>query len=111
NTCTDCHSPFMVPFVAADWHQPRGQHATGWGALDRLYQAADGRWLYLAASSFSDLTRVAGLEGANSEAELAARFAADTAANWVERLVAAGVSASINFDFYGEVMQDPVVQR
>ena len=25
--------------------------------------------------------------------------------------MAAGVSASINFDFYGEVMQDPVVQR
>jgi crotonobetainyl-CoA:carnitine CoA-transferase CaiB-like acyl-CoA transferase len=103
--------PFMVACDGRVWDEPRGQYATGWSVLDRLYHAEDGRWLYLAAPSFSDLARVAGLEGATSEAELEARFATDTAANWVERLLAAGVSASVNFDFYSEVMEDPVVQR
>jgi crotonobetainyl-CoA:carnitine CoA-transferase CaiB-like acyl-CoA transferase len=65
----------------------------------------------------SRLARVQGLDGVEDlrgaalEAELAARFSRETAASWVQRLAAAGLSASINFDFSDEVMEDPVVKR
>jgi crotonobetainyl-CoA:carnitine CoA-transferase CaiB-like acyl-CoA transferase len=118
-TCTYMQIPFMVAYQGRVWDEPRGQHAKGWGPLDRLYQASD-RWFYLAARLPDDLARLATVEGLAGveratgpgvEAELAARFSRETTATWVQRLVAAGLSASVNFDFPTEVMEDPVVKQ
>jgi crotonobetainyl-CoA:carnitine CoA-transferase CaiB-like acyl-CoA transferase len=115
-TCTFMQIPFMVACAGQVWEEPRGQHATGWGPLDRLYQASD-RWFYLTVASPESLARVEGLEGverisgAALEEELATRFTWATACTWVERLVAAGISATVNFDFPTEVMEDANVKR
>jgi crotonobetainyl-CoA:carnitine CoA-transferase CaiB-like acyl-CoA transferase len=109
-TCTYMQIPFMVAHEGRVWDEPRGQYATGWGPLDRLYQASD-RWLYVVAESFSQLSLVAGLEGAVTEEELQRRFATESAETWVQRLISAGLSASISYDFGTEVMEDPQVKR
>ena len=109
-TCTYMQIPYMVAHEDRVWDEPRGQHARGWGPLNRLYQASD-RWFYLAARSPSELATVEGLVGATTEADLVARFGQATATTWVDRLHAAGVSASLNFDFATEVMEDHVVKR
>src|SRR5438067_6449396 len=114
-TCTYMQIPFMIAHDGRRWDEPRGQHATGWGPLDRLYEASD-RWFYL-ATDLPALERVEGLQGvqhlggAALEAELTARFRQAPGATWVQRLNDAGVAASINFDFPTEVMEDRTVKR
>ncbi|MBV9597814.1 MAG: CoA transferase [Chloroflexi bacterium] len=115
-TCTYMQIPFMVGHEGRLWDEPRGQHVKGWGPLDRLYQASD-RCFYVAAQSASELKNVEGLRGVEGlggpalEAELTSRFLQQPATTWVKRLVAAGVAASINFEFSAEVMEDPDVKR
>ncbi|HEY1291584.1 MAG TPA: CoA transferase [Chloroflexota bacterium] len=118
-TCTFMQIPFMVAHAGRVWDEPRGQHARGWGLLNRLYQASD-RWFYLAAPLPSDLSRLAAVEGLSGiegfagpalEAELERCFAQEPADEWVQRLVAAGLSATVNFVFSTEVMEDPHVKR
>lgn len=93
--------PYMVAFEGREWDEPAGLDAKGWNAYDRLYRAQD-RWLYVAAITAEErraMRAVAGLERVGFEAgggldeRLAAVLAARPAAEWVERLGAAGVSA------------------
>jgi crotonobetainyl-CoA:carnitine CoA-transferase CaiB-like acyl-CoA transferase len=108
--------PFMIDFAGQAWLEPRGQEATGWGPLDRLYPASDG-WLYLAAIRGGDLqrlNRVEGLAGADTwppaalPAELARRLAGEPGRVWQERLLQAGVAAHVYRDI-ATVARDPLV--
>lgn len=99
-TAATLQSLFLHDYAGKTWDEPRGQHALGTGPLQRLYRAADG-WFFLGVRE-PDMPRLAavkGLEGlaevapAEREAFLEQRFAADTVASWVERLVAAGAGA------------------
>ncbi len=102
----------------------------GFGALERLYQTADG-WLCLAVETDAEIAalgRVAGLDrgegprlvtradreaNAHALGELLAKtFAAGSTAHWIERLGAAGVPAAepVPHNCRG-LLRDPVQQR
>jgi len=118
NSClayTACvlQSPFMYDYKGKTWDEPRGQTATGFGPLQRLYQAADG-WFFLGARE-GELPVVAGVEGLEGASGLAdealehfleGRFKAEPVATWVHRLTRAGVGSHA-LKTVREIMDDP----
>jgi crotonobetainyl-CoA:carnitine CoA-transferase CaiB-like acyl-CoA transferase len=106
-TGTYLQIPFMLDYPGHARHEPRGEQATGWGPLYRLYRARDA-WFFLAAPDHAALAAVEGLEGVDV-AELETRVADQPAATWVERLRRAGVSAHVH-RAVAENMLDPVAQ-
>jgi crotonobetainyl-CoA:carnitine CoA-transferase CaiB-like acyl-CoA transferase len=95
-------TPYMVAHKRKAWEEPGGLQCRGKGPLERLYQAGDGRWLFVAAPDATALSGVPGLEGlallepAALEAFLENRFRQAPVATWVERFTAAGVGAHLN---------------
>jgi crotonobetainyl-CoA:carnitine CoA-transferase CaiB-like acyl-CoA transferase len=87
----------------------------GWGALQRLYRAADG-WFFLGAAEAqrARLAAVAGpaaiesLSGADLECALDDRLAAKPVHEWVRLLTAAGIGAQPLVSAH-ELMNDPWV--
>jgi len=109
--------PFMIAFEGHAWSEPSGPEAMGWGPLNRIYRASDG-WFYLAAYGSDALVRVStvkGLEdieflvGGDLEAALSARFAKQSAAQWVHQINATGCVAHIVRSI-GSLMEDPLVK-
>jgi crotonobetainyl-CoA:carnitine CoA-transferase CaiB-like acyl-CoA transferase len=112
-TSLTLQSLFMHEYAGKTWDEPKGQDAKGAGPLYRLYQAWEG-WLFLAARS-SDLPALAGIDGLSEAAGLAGaalesflegRFALAPVADWVDRLVKAGIAAH-RLTTTREVMDDP----
>jgi crotonobetainyl-CoA:carnitine CoA-transferase CaiB-like acyl-CoA transferase len=111
-TATMLQSSLMQGYEGRVWDEPRGQDAIGAGPLDRAYRAADA-WFYLAArpldiAASPDLRDLAGLSGGALAAALEQRFASRPAAEWVERLTACGIGASL-FVSARELMSEPWV--
>jgi crotonobetainyl-CoA:carnitine CoA-transferase CaiB-like acyl-CoA transferase len=102
-----------------DWtHVDGGQF--GLSPYYRMYECADGRWLFLAAVSGEERGRLSGvvdgLEGEISEAEaaelLASRFREKPAAEWFTTLDEAAVPVEIvNEEFCQTIFDDPEARR
>jgi len=102
-----------------DWtHVDSGQF--GLSPYYRMYECADGRWLFLAAVSDEERSRlsgvVGGLEGEVSEAEatelLASRFGEKPAAEWFTTLDEAAVPVEIvNEEFRQTIFDDSEATR
>ncbi|MFA7250433.1 MAG: CoA transferase [Dehalococcoidia bacterium] len=117
-TATLLQTPFMVSASGVQHDEPRGQDAIGSGPLHRGYEASDG-WLFLGARE-SDLGAIAGVEGLRGvealrgdalATALAERIGAGgTVADWVSRLVAAGIGAHAVVNDTRVLMDDPWVQ-
>jgi crotonobetainyl-CoA:carnitine CoA-transferase CaiB-like acyl-CoA transferase len=112
-TACTLQSLFLQGYEGKVWDEPRGQDATGFGPLQRLYRAADG-WLFLGARD-EQRAVLDGIEGLKGAAALAGevlgafleeRFAAGPAAVWVEQLTAAGLGAH-RLTTIREIMDDP----
>jgi crotonobetainyl-CoA:carnitine CoA-transferase CaiB-like acyl-CoA transferase len=92
---------YMLDYEGKRWDEPRGPQATGWGALQRLYQTADG-WIFLGASrdQLSALGAAFEIELESADADdrhaavLEAALAAHSTADCVERAHAAGAGAA-----------------
>ncbi|MFF2324433.1 MULTISPECIES: CoA transferase [unclassified Streptomyces] len=86
-------TPYMVDHRTRDWDSdPGGLDFRGYDPLNHVYEASDGRWLYLAVKPSTDLAAlavVAGLEGIDKveadalQDELTARFSQKPAQTWV----------------------------
>ncbi|HUR04122.1 MAG TPA: CoA transferase [Nonomuraea sp.] len=93
-------TPFLVAHRDQDWQQPGGITRLGLGPLQRLYRAADG-WFFLAAPghALDAVARTVELAAGGLQSEedversLEETFATAPAAEWVRRLVAAGLAA------------------
>jgi crotonobetainyl-CoA:carnitine CoA-transferase CaiB-like acyl-CoA transferase len=111
HTATFLQTPYMLAFRGKCWDEPGGQQCRGFAPLERLYQAGD-RWFFLAARNVEELRGVQELadiqaeSGEMLEAELSARFAKCSAAEWIARLAKAGVAAHA-LNTPAEAMQDP----
>ena len=99
-TAGTLQSAFLHGYEGKRWEEPRGQSALGEGALQRLYEAADG-WLFLGAApdQLPALDGVPGLSGVAAagerlEAELAWRIRARPLAHWLEHLRGANIGAA-----------------
>lgn len=109
-TATFLQSPFLVGYEGKTWDEARGQDQVGSGPLHRAYQAADA-WFFVGARDASELAAVEGLEAvASLEGDalaevLTARFREAPAAEWVTRLLAAGVGAHHVVNSTDELMQ------
>jgi crotonobetainyl-CoA:carnitine CoA-transferase CaiB-like acyl-CoA transferase len=119
-TCQLFQQPYMLAHAGGSWRDdPGGLDYRGSGPLDHVYQAKDGRWLYLAVKSddgWADLVKTDGLQGLsgadrdNIDAltkKLADAIASEPASVWQERLaglhhVGAAVVATVD-----EPMDDP----
>jgi crotonobetainyl-CoA:carnitine CoA-transferase CaiB-like acyl-CoA transferase len=103
--------PFMVAYEGAQWDEPAGPDAKGFGPLDRLYRAADG-WFYLAAVRPGEAELVRMLTGvpAVDERSLAEVFARDRLAVWLGLFEEAGVAAHELVDIEA-LMEDPEVKQ
>jgi crotonobetainyl-CoA:carnitine CoA-transferase CaiB-like acyl-CoA transferase len=97
---------FAIDYSGRVWNEPSGPRASGWGPLDRLYEASDG-WFYVvvpdnrryALDGVAGLQAVAGLEGETLATALAHRFATENLKTWCSRLDAAGICAHPVEDF------------
>ena len=96
HTATFHQVPFMLWFEGRTWDEPSGAGPRGWGALDRIYQAAD-RWFYLAAHGERDVAAVCFVTGVSAADPVALEkaFLARPAAYWVGELTARGVGAAV----------------
>ncbi len=109
-------SPFMQAYAGKRWDEPSGQDRLGSGPLHRAYQARDG-WFFIGArqddlprlAAVEGLAGIASLHGETFEQGLAQRFAEDTVANWVARLIKAGIGAHRFISDLEELMHDPWV--
>jgi crotonobetainyl-CoA:carnitine CoA-transferase CaiB-like acyl-CoA transferase len=103
HTATFHQIPFMLWYEGRTWDEPSGADARGWGALDRIYRAAD-RWFYLAADDSrgrSAVLAVTGLDDADpgnpehAAAVLEEAFLAQPADYWVRELTTRGAGAAL----------------
>ena len=115
-TGTYHQTPYMLRYDGHVPEEPRGYGALGEGPLDRFYQASDG-WFFVALPGGDqhrlgqvEALEVAGLSGTQIALALSTAFESDTAAVWVRRLRAAGISAQAVVPV-GELMQDGYVRR
>jgi len=102
-TATFLQVPFMVAYQGKVWDEPNGcSLPKGLGPLDRLYQAGDGAWFYLAAvgkddrRNLEDVTGIGNLHEGTPQSlaqSLEACFVEATADVWVERLRKQGLAA------------------
>jgi len=115
-TATYHQTPYMLDYAGKTYDEPRGWTALGTGPTQRFYQTEDG-WFFLGARP-SEAARVAEAVGVavgaaddagTLEQALEARFAEGTAASWVERLMAAGISAHVVVKL-PDLMLDPWVR-
>lgn len=112
-TASLLQSIVMNDYAGKVWDEPRGQHALGSHALHRCYRAGDG-WLFLGAkqAQIPALDAIPGLAGiaATPRAEradfLEACIRTAPAAEWVYRLVNAGIGAH-RLTTVSEVMAEP----
>jgi crotonobetainyl-CoA:carnitine CoA-transferase CaiB-like acyl-CoA transferase len=105
--------------IAGDWtHVDGGQF--GLSPYYRMYECADGRWLFLAAVSEEERSRLAavvdGAEANVPEAEVAesltSQFRGKAAAEWFRDLDGAGVPVEIvNEEFCQAIFDDPEARR
>ena len=116
-TATYHQTPFMLDYKGKTYDEPRGWTAVGTGPTQRFYQSEDG-WFFLGARP-SDAGKVAEAvgvpvaeteDGCALEKALEARFATGSAAGWVERLGAAGISAHVVVKL-PDLMLDPWVRE
>ena len=114
-TGTYHQSIFAFDFPGHVATEPRGYEALGEGPLDRFYRGSD-KWFYFVASPGEKaiLSETIGVDVAPLEADdlvlaLEKRFAESEAQIWVDRLVAAGISAHINVAIE-DLMVDPVAR-
>jgi crotonobetainyl-CoA:carnitine CoA-transferase CaiB-like acyl-CoA transferase len=98
-TATFHQTPYAFTYPGKIWDEPRGQDQTGYGPLDRLFAARDGRVFVACRQSQLDALGKAldvdldGLSGAALERTLEESIAARTAGEAVSLLTAAGVAA------------------
>ena len=108
-------APYLQAYDAKTWDEPSGPEVLGWGPLQRLYRASDA-WLFLGAvdaeiarlGALAELADLAGVRWAELEAGLVARISTRPAAEWVNRLTAAGIGAHAVIAVT-HLMQDPWV--
>jgi crotonobetainyl-CoA:carnitine CoA-transferase CaiB-like acyl-CoA transferase len=89
---------FAHEYAGKEWDEPKGQDASGWGPLQRLYRVADG-WLFLGApdddgaslAAVEGLQDSAGLSDNELESFLEARLAEEPADVWQKRCATADV--------------------
>jgi len=101
-TATYHQTPYMLDYKGYMDTQPRGYGTLGTGPLNRYYKGSDG-WFFVAVpegirKKLHDVEGLRGLEATGNqqqatESALEARFEAETADTWVERIRAAGLSA------------------
>jgi crotonobetainyl-CoA:carnitine CoA-transferase CaiB-like acyl-CoA transferase len=114
-TATYHQTPYMLDYAGKTYDEPRGWTALGTGPLQRFYQSEDG-WFFLGArpEKAGQVAEAVGLSAGDAEDDgrleqaLEACFAKGTAASWVKRLLAAGISAHAVVRL-PELMQDPWV--
>ncbi len=112
-TATYQQTPYMFSFKGYEADEPRGYEVLGTSALNRFYQASD-RWFFLAVpeEDAAKLREVEGLDNMREDVEsaLETRFATETAATWVARIQAKGLSAQAVVPV-AELMTDPYVRQ
>jgi crotonobetainyl-CoA:carnitine CoA-transferase CaiB-like acyl-CoA transferase len=113
-TATMLQSALLQGYEGKAWNEPKGQEATGSGALNRLYEASDG-WLFLAArdgelAQCAELADLAGRSGTELERELEQRMRSRSTAAWVELLNKAGIGAHRVVPSLPELMTDALTQ-
>jgi crotonobetainyl-CoA:carnitine CoA-transferase CaiB-like acyl-CoA transferase len=116
-TATYHQTPYMLDYAGKTYDEPRGWTALGTGPTQRFYQAEDG-WFFLGArpSDAAKVAEAAGLaastadDDASLEQALEATFSKGTAAAWVAKLGAAGVSAHVVVRL-PDLMNDPWVRE
>jgi crotonobetainyl-CoA:carnitine CoA-transferase CaiB-like acyl-CoA transferase len=92
---------YMIDYEGKRWGEPHGPMAPGWGALQRLYQTADG-WIFLGATreqlrALADALDLAIDPGDTDDrhaAVLGAALATRSTADCLERVHAAGAGAA-----------------
>jgi crotonobetainyl-CoA:carnitine CoA-transferase CaiB-like acyl-CoA transferase len=107
-TATYHQTPYMLEYSGHVSDEPRGYMTLGTGPLNRFYQAADGKWFFLAVPE-RDADRLYAVEGINRD-DLESSFAREPATEWVHRLRERGLSAQVRVPV-AELMQDEYVRR
>jgi crotonobetainyl-CoA:carnitine CoA-transferase CaiB-like acyl-CoA transferase len=116
-TACTLQSAYMTGFAGKVWDEPRGQNATGFGPLQRLYHAADG-WFFLGArddqraalAHLAGLAEPASLTGDALAHALEKRFATQPVAEWLEKLQEAGIGAQA-LATVDTMLDDPYARR
>jgi crotonobetainyl-CoA:carnitine CoA-transferase CaiB-like acyl-CoA transferase len=109
----------MIGYDGRRGDEPAGPDAVGWNAFNRLYRAADS-WFYLADHGLRSRDKLASVEGlelasqiddANIEEWLEQRFTMRSAAEWVNDLGKASISAHRYVTLAENLLNDTAWER